>query len=321
MAGMSSPSGAPKAMSSRLLTMKFMQRAAASLPTTSSPSTTDEPPNKRRRTEVDSCPPTFNVNALADQRAIQKAVADEEAKRQAALEKQAAEAGDTRWVLSFEDQNHAAAASSLALRVVPTGFAVIDSLSPLQIRSLEEEAEDKPIMVGRRSFGKFNRVLEKQQDPTIEESSSSDSEEDDDSENDSDADSDDPANELIKASRKEAAERAKAERKAKKRAEKAKALDLAKQRKKKDVNLNGLTSLSGKAGTPTKGPCYKCGGPHMKSQCPKNDEGQEIPRRPQSQDIKCYNCGGPHLKSQCPDVKRGHSGGDEGPSRKLPRTR
>jgi M-phase phosphoprotein 6 len=158
MSGTSTPGSAPKVMSSRLLTMKFMQRAAAS-PASSSPTTPDEPPNKRRKKDTDATPSKFNVDALADQRAIHKALADEVAKRQAALERQAAEAGDTRWVLSFEDQKQVAASSALALRVVQTGYANLDSLPPLQVRSMEEP-EDKPIVVGRRSYGKFNKILE-----------------------------------------------------------------------------------------------------------------------------------------------------------------
>jgi hypothetical protein len=141
-------------MSSRLLTMKFMQRAAN---TQSTPPTSEEPSPKRRKTDSAS-PARFNVDALADRSAIQAAIASEEAKRQAALEKQAAEAGDTRWVLSFEDQNHFSASTSTVLRVVSTGFANIDTL-PSQAAYVED-VEDKPVMVGRRSFGKFNRVIE-----------------------------------------------------------------------------------------------------------------------------------------------------------------
>jgi hypothetical protein len=140
------------------LTYRYLQRAAAS-PASSSPTTPDEPPNKRRKKDTDATPSKFNVDALADQRAIHKALADEVAKQQAALERQAAEAGDTRWVLSFEDQKQVAASSALALRVVQTGYANLDSLPPLQVRSMEEP-EDKPIVVGRRSYGKFNKILE-----------------------------------------------------------------------------------------------------------------------------------------------------------------
>jgi hypothetical protein len=83
----------------------------------------------------------------------------EEAKRQLALEKQAAEAGDTRWVLSFEDQNHSTVSPGLTLRVVQTGFATLDT-SPSQTRHMDDDIEDVPVMVGRRSFGRFNKILE-----------------------------------------------------------------------------------------------------------------------------------------------------------------
>jgi hypothetical protein len=158
--GASTPGSAPKSMSSRLLTMKFMQRAAASSPTTPPPSMLNEPLPKRQKNNSDSpSRPSFDVNALADQRAIQAAVAEEEAKRQAALERAAAEAGDTRWILSFEDQRPSEPPNA-ALRVVQTGYANLDA--PSNIKSVEEdtELEDKPVIVGRRSFGKFNRVLE-----------------------------------------------------------------------------------------------------------------------------------------------------------------
>src|ERR1039458_4985718 len=127
-------------MSSRLLTMKFMQRAAASSsPTTHpSPGSPEEPSPKRRRTDSAASLSKFNVDSLADRTAVPAALANEEAKRQAALEKQAAEAGDTRWVLSFEDQNHLAASSPFALRVVQAGFASIDA-SPSQIKKVGEE--------------------------------------------------------------------------------------------------------------------------------------------------------------------------------------
>ncbi|TVY41573.1 hypothetical protein LOCC1_G004227 [Lachnellula occidentalis] len=289
---------APKSMSSRLLTMKFMQRAAVSPP--SSPSTPDEPPSKRRKKGAESTPTKFNVDALADQRAIQKALADEEAKRQAALERQAAEAGDTRWVLSFEDQKQTAASSALALRVVQTGYANLDSVPSLQVRSMGEEQEDKPIVVGRRSYGKFNKVLEKQQDPEAEDSSDSDSdEEDDEASSSGESDDDDPSKGYYNDSREtEAIDRLKKQRKAQKHKEKAALLKQGKDRKKKEVNLNGLTSLSGKA-TPQKGPCHQCGGPHFKRECPElsSAEGSRF------------------------QGKRGFQGGDEGPPRKTMRAR
>jgi hypothetical protein len=144
-------------MSSRLLTMKFMQRAAASTP--GSPSSPDERTPKRRRTEDDSSPTRFNVDSLADRRAVQSAVASEEAKRQAVLERQAAEAGDTRWFLSFEDQKDLPVTPPISLRVVQASFANLDSL-PSPAFSAGGDFEDKPVMVGRRSYNRFNKVLE-----------------------------------------------------------------------------------------------------------------------------------------------------------------
>ncbi|KAH9209852.1 hypothetical protein DL95DRAFT_427972 [Leptodontidium sp. 2 PMI_412] len=286
MSATGTPGSAPKSMSSRLLTMKFMQRAAHSSPTAASPSSPDEPSPKRRRTDSSSTstPSKVNVDALADRQAIQAALAGEEAKRQAALERQAAEAGDTRWVLSFEDQQHSAPSPVLALRVVQTGFANLDAL-PSQPLFTNEESEDQAPMVGRRSFGRFNKVLEKQQDPSMEDSSESDNDEDEESNSsDSGSDSDDPTSALIKASRQEAADRARVERRAKKRAAKAEADEIAKKRRKDVVNLNGLTSLSGKsAPVPA---CFSCGGPHYKKDCRANTN------------------------------KRSHMGGDDGPPRK-----
>jgi hypothetical protein len=160
MSAASTPGSAPKSMSSRLLTMKFMQRAANTSPSSRTPATPEEPSPKRRKTDSNASTPTkFNVDALADRSAIQAALADEEAKRQAALERQAAELGDTRWVLSFEDQKSIAASPALALRVVQTGFANLDA-SPVKIQYVDDDLDEKPVMVGRRSFGKFNRVLE-----------------------------------------------------------------------------------------------------------------------------------------------------------------
>ncbi|CAL3968836.1 unnamed protein product [Diplocarpon coronariae] len=282
----SSPGGAPKSMSSRLLTMKFMQRAAHSS-LSAAPSTPEEPAQKRRRTDSASTPGKVDVDILADRKAVEAALASEEAKRQAALEKQAIEAGDTRWVLSFEDQCHSAPSPILALRVVQTGFANLDA-SPSQARFLDDSSEDVPTTIGRRSFGRFNRTLEKQQDPTLESSEPEGDDEDEDDKSEPDDGSDDPTSALIKASRQEATDQARAERKVKKRAAISGSEGAAKKRKKEMVNLNGLTSLSGK-----------------------QERTQQVPAG-----VSCYSCGGPHYKKDCPKTKRGYLGGDDGPPRK-----
>ncbi|EDN93079.1 predicted protein [Sclerotinia sclerotiorum 1980 UF-70] len=291
------PTSAPKAMSSRLLTMKFMQRAAAASPTNASPSSLDEPSPKRQKT-AQNTPTKFNVDSLADNRAIQAAIEEEEAKKQAALDRAAAEAGDTRWVLSFEGRKNLNTPKNI-LRVVQTSFAKLDLPSPTKVQHTDDGdnifGDDKPFMVGRRSFGKFNKVLE---NPDIEFSSPSEEEESDHEESADEDSEDDPtgAKELIKASKQEAIKRAKEERKAKKKAEKAELLELSKKRKKKHVSLNGLTSLSGSGGS-----AFGSGGANKS-------------------DIKCYTCGGNHIARDCPRPKRKHQG-DGGPPRKSQRTK
>jgi hypothetical protein len=103
-------------------------------------------------------------------------------------------------------------------------------------------------------------------------------------------DPNDPTTELIRAVRQEAIERVKAERKAKKKEEQAESMRMAKERKKKEVALNSLTSLSGSMQPPSKNK------------------------------IACFSCGGNHKKSECPH-KRRFSGGDDGPPRKIHKTK
>jgi hypothetical protein len=158
--GTSAPTKAPKTMSSRLLTMKFMQRAATA---PSSSSTIPDQPSSKRHKTGSSTPTEFTAESLADRRAVQAALAEEEAKRQSALDRQAVEAGDTRWVLRFEDEKRPSYSSGTMLRVVQTGFSAIDGL-PGGVASIptEDQNIDRASIVGRRSFGRFNRAIEVQ---------------------------------------------------------------------------------------------------------------------------------------------------------------
>ncbi len=145
----------------------------------------------------------------------------------------------------------------------------------------------------------FAKLLQKQQNPAYEDSEESSSGSDEDSKDDSineDSDSDDPMAQLIKLGRHDAAEHAKEQRKAKKRAAKEELEQMAKKRRKQDVNLNtdvnlkGLTSLSGR---------------------------QDFQPKPS---IECFRCGGPHQKKDCPEIKRGFQGGDDKSSKKSRRS-
>ncbi|KAK2794506.1 hypothetical protein FQN52_008084 [Onygenales sp. PD_12] len=116
-----------KTMSSRLLTMKFMQRAAAAssastpqtaTPTPNTPSSqpsaspsrhaainVSTPSPKRRRLSNDySSPATSAAGTPTDLQAISAAIKAEEEKRAAAIARQAAEAGETEWVIEYPEE-------------------------------------------------------------------------------------------------------------------------------------------------------------------------------------------------------------------------
>ena len=135
---------------------KFMQRAAAASPV-SSPSTPAEPPSKRQRLSTGNSPATPS----ADAQAVHDILATEELKRTQALERLAADKGETKWVLSTAENPSKVAQTPM--RIVTAGYSTIDS--GMSARNAMEEDEDevqesRPVMHGRRSFGKFNRTIE-----------------------------------------------------------------------------------------------------------------------------------------------------------------
>lgn len=134
-----------------------MQRAANASPT-STPSTPDRPPSKRQRLSYGSN--ASPATPSSDQRAIQAALAEEEIKRSAAVERQAAEAGESRWMLSV----HQPKIAPPAFQVVQASFAEIDS-TVSDDEQEEGEYNDSPAekrVAGRMSFGKvrFNRAYD-----------------------------------------------------------------------------------------------------------------------------------------------------------------
>lgn len=251
-----------------------MQRAAA-LPTSSVTSLVNEP-SKRTKKESFSITSRQNIDRLTDQNAVLDALAKEEEKSLAALDRLASESGDTRWVLNIKEQDHPV--SSMSLRVVQAGYANLDSVTSPNT-AIDESCEE-PTILGRRSFGKFNRDLEKQQNSHCGESSKSDSETDADTDIDSyesqnlDDDDSDPTSQLIKSTRLEVQ---KADLRAKKRQAKDELKNMAKKTRQAEVNLNNLTSLSGRqeVSPKTKIECYSCGGPHRKIDCPRRKRGQQ----------------------------------------------
>ncbi|EAT81517.1 hypothetical protein HBI56_153510 [Parastagonospora nodorum] len=242
-------SNTPKTMSSRLMTMKFMQRSAHKA-TASSPKTPNGPPSKRARLSNGRSAP-----GTPDQEIIQSAIDLEEKKRQEALDKAAQHSGETKWVLSFTDP--LAGKRQESLQVQHAGFAEIDAAD----ESDEDEEEVQPI---RKKYG--GGIKRKDKPIAFEKAEQSEGEISSSSE-DEDYDSDDPTAALIRETRREVA----AEHRKPRDAQPTHNYDSpGKPRRDQngEVNIRGLTSLSGQ---PRDQPeCFQCGQKgHMKSDCPK----------------------------------------------------
>ncbi|KAM0252529.1 hypothetical protein ACHAQJ_007704 [Trichoderma viride] len=142
----------PKGVSSRLLTMKFMQRAVASA--SSSPQADDNSQSSKKRKLKHSAASAAEerVSALIDQASIKAALEDQEAKRQAALAQHTA--SGAHWVLNTKlDKLNASNPSQPSLNIVYVGYGDIDS-------SNESGGEDAP-QSGRTSTRK-PKVVETQ---------------------------------------------------------------------------------------------------------------------------------------------------------------
>lgn len=144
----SSGSKPEKTMSSRLLTMKFMQRAAATAasketPQTSSPegSTTSTP--KRPRLSSEGVSQSPGAAQSSDLEAISAALAAEEEKRREAIARQAADAGETEWVLDYSGAEDTA-----------NEYAT----QPLVLAAESLDADDDDLVHGgRQAYGNFKR--------------------------------------------------------------------------------------------------------------------------------------------------------------------
>ncbi|KAJ5980999.1 hypothetical protein N7481_008297 [Penicillium waksmanii] len=217
-----------KTMSSRLLTMKFMQRAAATAAAneTQTPGSDDNShiPKRQRLSTEPSSPGT----PQAELDAIAAALKAEEKKRRDAVMRQAAEAGESEWVLDIPAAN-----------VSPT--------QPYAVAADSLDVEDDANVGGRRGFGGFKRKKALAYVPKSN---------DDDAESDEEDDDElmDPANpEQVAAHR----EKLKAKALAKLQRQRER------ERQNKTVNLKNLTSISGSGG----GGSYRreSGGPSKKN--------------------------------------------------------
>jgi hypothetical protein len=269
-----------RGISSRLLTMKFMQRAVAAGSAQNSPQS--EPSSTKRR-KTDS-PLTGEFHSF-DESAIQAAMKQQEAIRQAALAKHQADLGDTPWVLS--------GFSSGARPTKPQGVTYVTFGSIDAVDAVEGAAQ--PTKIGRRKVGDFKSkndevcgkflVMEGShgikthttQKVTIKrEESEDDDSSSEDSSDDSDAEEQTPARKTIKK-----------ERTPKVTPEAARARDLRDKRK-KPINLNRLSSISGGASAARSGGGLSGGG-----------------ARKTESNIECYRCGNlGHMAAKCPSASK-----------------
>ena len=131
-----------------------MQRAAASSPTTPVSSSAQSPSCSSSKRQKRTHSPSTPVTPLSDQQAIQAALDAEEAKRSEALEKIAAERGETKWVLSFVDEQRGE--RNGGLRVAKAGYGDIDGGG----WGADGGGSERKGVSGRMSFGRFNQEVE-----------------------------------------------------------------------------------------------------------------------------------------------------------------
>ncbi|KAL7944498.1 hypothetical protein V8C42DRAFT_326963 [Trichoderma barbatum] len=245
----------PKGVSSRLLTMKFMQRAVASA---SSPQSDDssQASKKRKFKHSSATAAEERVSALIDQASIKAALEDQEAKRQAALAQHTA--SGAHWVLNTKlDKLNAGRPSKPSLNVVYVGYGDIDS-------SNESGGEDAP-QSGRTSTRKPKPVENQKpssgKDDRPDEESSSDDDEDDDSA---------PKRKSRRLDNGDSSSRSQSRSRPRVSEESIKAKDFREKRKKKEIRLNNISSISAGGAGSSAPACYICKQPgHKAANCPR----------------------------------------------------
>ncbi|KAH6636326.1 hypothetical protein F5144DRAFT_175053 [Chaetomium tenue] len=285
----------PKTMSSRLMTMKFMQRGAAAAaaaatatdtPEASSPGTprSDDGSAKRRKTAHALSAASSPATPLFDQQAMKSAVEEEEKRNRAAIEKRAAELGDSHWVLEGAASLPPRTARPL-LNVVEVGFAQIDYAGA---SSKDDDPFDLGSAPAQPQFQRFNMKKSKVVKKENDESGNSDSDSGSSSGSGEVSDDDDdekPSQARAEPSRGRTSTVGEAERRrarssasGKREEERRKAQQLAGKRRKKEIKLNQLTSIS--------------------------SAGSQAFQRP-SPAMSCHGCGKPgHKVADCPNKKR-----------------
>ncbi|KAM3443145.1 hypothetical protein NHJ13734_002031 [Beauveria thailandica] len=249
----------PKGVSSRLLTMKFMQRAIAS---NSAPASPDSEATSAKKRKFDHGSPAGRLSMDFDQASVDAAIQAQEAKRKAALEQHAT--GDTHWVLNTKfEKSLTGKPSKVPRKIVYVGYGDIDS---------ENESGDGEDVaaIGRTSTHKPRPKNESAQNPSDDESGDESGQGSDDSEESK------PRKRKETASQREHS-RSRSKSRTRPTAADVKAKELRDKRRKKEVRLNKITSISGAGDSPASNKsmtCYNCHQPgHRATDCPRRKSG------------------------------------------------
>jgi len=240
----------PKTASSRLLNMKFMQRAAANSAASTPGSDSDAHSAKKRKHGHMS--KNDAIDFKIDQASIQAAVDEREAKRQAALAQHGG--NDTQWVLDTSLAQPSQESAALPRKIVYVGYGDVDT---------SDDEDQDTALAGRTSTYKKRANASKKGESQSNDQDTDDDEEE--GEEDGEDEDDDGSNRRGRAQRDGShGKRARSKSSARPSAEAAKAKELRDKRRKKEVNINKLTSISsgggvgGGAGSKSAMTCYKC---------------------------------------------------------------
>ncbi|RFN51009.1 transcription factor [Fusarium flagelliforme] len=237
----------PRGVSSKLLTMKFMQRAVAS--ENSSPAS-ETHSSKKRKTEHSPAAGRLDLNI--NQAAIQAALDAQETKRQEALEKHVG--ADTRWVLND---------------------ALVGSKAPNQVKT-----PMNVVYVGYGDIDSSNDSGDNEDAPAAGQTQKASDDEEDSEDEDSDH-ADTPSHARKRKPSTDSPSHSRSRSRSRPNTESNKAKELRDKRKKKEVKLSRPTSISGggiSSGggsqfSPAGGKsmtCYKCHqSGHKAVDCPK----------------------------------------------------
>jgi hypothetical protein len=156
----------PKTMSNRLAAMKFMQRGAAAAAAAAATRTPEASPaatprsdasstKRRKMSHTPSSAAGSPAAAFYDNQAIKAAVEEEEKRNHAAVERRAAELGDSHWVLEGAATTPARGSRPL-LNVVQVGFTQIDHAAAAGGGDDDDDPFDMGSVPAQPQFQRFN---------------------------------------------------------------------------------------------------------------------------------------------------------------------